>query len=451
MSLRQVAALCAALGLAACSPRSEPSDATGAARKGALGQHAGHDEPKGHDEHAGHEKHAGHGEHAGEGAQDEHTGDGDAHADEGAEHAEHGEHGEHTEPGEGHAHEDEPVRLSPAGLARSGIVVARAAKGVFVGGIELLAEVNLNPDKVAHISPLMAGQLQRVDVTLGDAVAADQPLAQLRSVDLGQARAALGRTNALRDVARKTMQRQERLRREGISSERSLLEAQLAYAQASAEREAAQSRLNVFGVKGGAGSDMALTSPIAGVVLERHATRGENVTPEDTLFVVADVSRVWVIGNAYEPQIARIAPGMVASLALNAWPGQVWTGKVDHIGAAMDEQTRTLPIRVELDNPDGRLRPGLTGTLRLAAASEAELAVLVPREAVQQVEGRPSVFVPADAPGSFIARPVRVGREDATSVEIISGLQAGELVVIKGAFVLKSEQMRSELGHGHAH
>lgn len=384
-----------------------------------------------------HEEHAGHDDH-----------EGDEHGHE--EHA--GEEEGHDDDGHDDEHEEERVvHISPDALTRSGIRLGTAEAGVLAGALEVPAEVQLNPDRVAHISPLVDGQLLSVDVTLGDRVEVETQLARLRSVELGQARAELSRTTSLREVAEQNRDRQRRLREEGISSERSLLEAELAYEQADAERDAARSRLRVFGLRGGSGPDMNLESPIAGVVVERHATRGENVSPDDTLFIVADLSRVWVIGRVYEQQVAQVAPGMSATLSLNAYPGRSWSGTVDFVGATLDESTRTLPIRVEIDNPDGLLRPGLFGSLRLASGQPTGSAVVVPLAAIQTVDNRTVVFVPGDEDGEFAAHPVTVGRESNRQAEVLEGLEPGDRVVVEGAFVLKSELMRGELGHGHAH
>ena len=353
-------------------------------------------------------------------------------------------------PHEDHGDED-VVSLTKEALALSGVQLGVLEERVISTGLKVPAEVRLNPDKVAHISALVSGQLLSVDVTLGDRVEAQAQLAKLRSVELGQARAELSRTTSLRDVAEQHRDRQRRLREEGISAERSLLEAELAYKQANAERDAALSRLQVFGLRGGSGPDMTLISPIAGVVVERHATRGENVSPEDTLFVVADLTRVWVLGRVYEQQIAQIREGMSATLTLSAYPEERWTGEVSFIGATLDESTRSLPIRVELDNLKGLLRPGLFGTLQLFAEHDGVSALMVPESAIQTLEGRTVVFVPGDEEGEFRATTVTVKRSSDGYSEISGPLLAGAQVVISGAFVLKSELMRGELGHGHAH
>ena len=420
-------ALLAGQGCESCAPEAHPGES--------HAEHSGHDEHEG-DEHA-------HEEHDGTAEGEDHTGE--RHADEGEDHADEGE-GGHGEGGE-----EQVAHLSPEALRRSDIRLGTAEAGVLTGALEVPAEVQLNPDRVAHVSPLVDGQLLSVNATLGDEVDRGARLARLRSVDLGLARAELSRTTAMREVAQQNLERQRRLRSQGISSERSLLEAQLAYEQANAERAAARSRLRVFGVRGGGGPDMNLESPIGGLVVERHAAQGENVSPADTLFKIADVSRVWVIGRVYEQQVAQVVEGMEAMLTLNAYPGRSWTGTIDYIGATLDETTRTLPVRVEVENPDGLLRPGLFGSLRLVSGEPNDSTVVVPLSAIQTYENRTVVFVPGDEQGEFIAYPVTVGRESGQQAEVLQGLEPGARVVVDGAFVIKSELMRGELGHGHAH
>lgn len=343
------------------------------------------------------------------------------------------------------------VHLTEAALAGSNMRLSVAGRGAIAVQLEVPAEIQFNPDRVAHVSSLVSGQIQTVAGAVGDRVAPGQLLVELNSVELGQARAELARARALLDVASQNRDRQSRLRAEGISSERSLLEAELAYAQADAELGAARSRLRVFGVSGGSGPGHTLESSIEGVVVERHATRGENVSPDETLLVVADVSSVWVIGRVYEQQVSRVAPGMAATLTLAAYPGREWSGRVDFVGMALDEETRTLPIRVELDNPDGVLRPGLFGTLRLSSDTSARTNALVPLGAVQEIDGSPVVFVEGGHAGEYAALRVSLGPQDAREVEVTEGISPGQRVVVEGAFALKSELLRGDLGDGCAH
>lgn len=367
----------------------------------------------------------------------------------------HEEDGDHEGHGEEKGGPDEDgetmVRLSPAAMKKGSISIGKAGEGILKDALELPAEVTLPPDQKAHVSPLVDGQLLNVKVAIGDLVKAGQGLATLRSVALGRARAEYARTTAMRDVAKSTLERQEKLREEGISSERSYLDAKAAYDQANAERSAALSGLSVFGASGGSGADMTLVSPIDGTLVERHATQGENVSPGDTLFVIADTSSVWVVGQAYERQLGRVVPEMDATISLPAFPSEVWKGKVSYVGATLSEGTRTLPVRVELDNKEGKLRPGLFGTLQLVPEENVKKGVLVPLTAVQELNGSSIVFVPEKEAGVFSTQPVTLGRENKFQVEILNGLTAGSDVVVDGGFILKSELVRGQLGHGHDH
>ncbi len=361
-------------------------------------------------------------------------------AHEGSEHS--GEHG-----GEEEHHEDDIVRLSEKAVSRIGLRVAPVVPGGVEVSIDVPAEVQLNPDRVAHITSLVSGQLREVRVTTGDRVEAGQVLAVLRSVDLGLARAEYQRARAMLEVANANFTRQKRLRSDGIASERSFLEAQLEVSKTRAELDAATARLQVFGVRGGRGPDLQLRAPIAGVVIARHATQGENVDPEDRLFIVADLSTVWVIGRVYEQYVAAVRPGMAATLVLRAFPGRTWAGTVSYVASTLDEETRSLAVRVEMDNPDGTLRPGLFGTLALRReGSDAEAVPVVPDGAVQNLRGRPVVFVPAGEENTFRAVPVVTGTRSSGRVEILEGLGPDARVVVEGAFVLKSHLLRSELG-----
>src|SRR5690554_3183651 len=369
-------------------------------------------------------------------------------------HDEHsGEEAHHDDKGHG---ESSAVTLTPAALARSDIRTRPATPGGLRQTLRIPAQVDFDPNRVAHISTFVQGQIVDAGPNIGERVEAKQKLATVQSVGLGQSRASLIAARAQFSVAKKNFERQELLRAEGINSERSLSEAAAALQQARAARDAAQSELKVLGDGGKSGSKLTVRSPINGVVHERPAIRGESVAPGDDLFVIADTSRVWVIGQVYEQQIAQLKTGMRAELTLAAYPGERWEGQVDYIAAALDPQTRTLTVRVELENPDGRLRPGLLGSLWLAAASTddtdaAATALHIPRDAVQVLNGRSVIFIVGDAPGKFLARPVSLGRESGGQVQVLEGLQPEEALVVQGAFILKSELMRSELGDGHAH
>ncbi len=359
---------------------------------------------------------------------------------------------EHDHDDDTHQEEEVVVTLSSQARDSSDIKIAPIERRVLNAGVTIPAEIALNPDHVAHINPLVEGQLLDVQAKLGERVIEGQELARLRSVALGQARAELARTRAIDKVAQQTLDRQKALRSEGINSQRRLLEAQLAREEAKAEHNAARSRLKVFGSTGGSGPDMALKSPISGLVLERHATRGESVTPQDTLFVIADLSTVWVIGKVYVQHMGDIKQGMSAQITFDAYPEHTWNGKIDYIASQIDESTRTLPVRIELSNEEELLKPGMYGRVVLNKGNASDKAqISVPESALLEVKGKPVVFVPEQDGTRFRAISVVTGTRQAGRVEILSGLESTSQIVVQGGFILKSELMRAELGHGHAH
>ena len=324
---------------------------------------------------------------------------------------------------------------------------------LLVGGVDVPAEVQLNPNRTAHVTPMVSGQIDEVHVSLGDSVKAKQPLATMRSVALGEARSAIANARAEVEVARANFVRQEELKREGIGSQRAYLEAQGDLRSAESDLAAANERLQVYGGRKGAGSTTVIRSPLDGTIIERHATTGEVVSDGSSLFMVSDLSRVWVVGRVYEQDVSAARLGAPAVVWLQAYPGRSWRGEVSYVSHTLDPHTRTLDIRVELDNPDGILRPGLFGRISLSPEGEGATPVFVVAEdAVQRIEGQTIVFVASEEPGVFRPTFVTLGAHARGLVEVRDGLADGDRVVVMGAFTLKSQLLRDRLSEGdHGH
>jgi RND family efflux transporter MFP subunit len=209
----------------------------------------------------------------------------------------------------------------------------------------------------------------------------------------------------------------------------------------------------MYGGGGGSGSTTVLRSPLAGTVVERHATAGEIATPESQLFVIADIDPVWVVGRAYETDLARLRLGAPALVRVKAYRDRTWEGHIDYVSPTLVERTRTAEVRVELDNPDGALKPGMFATIASAAQStesEASLTLAVPVGAVQRDGSETIVFVQKSA-GRFERRVVVLGIRGTDFIEVDEGLNESESVVVEGAFILKSEAEKHQMGSGHHH
>jgi cobalt-zinc-cadmium efflux system membrane fusion protein len=348
---------------------------------------------------------------------------------------------------------DGMVRISKLGLERSGIRTELVRAERLVGGVDAPAEVQLNPNRTAHVTPMVPGQVDEVRVSLGDLVEANQVLATMRSVALGEARSAVANARAAVEVARANFVRQEELKREGIGSQRAYLEAQGVLRGTESDLAAASERLHVYGGRKGSGSTTTIRSPLNGTVIERHATTGEVVSDGSSLFMISDLSRVWVVGRVYEQDVAAARIGAPAVISLRAYPGKLWEGEVSYVSHTLDPHTRTLDVRVELDNADGTLRPGLFGRISLSPDTDSPQQVaVIPQSAVQRIDGQTLVFVATDEPGVFRPTFVTLGARTRGKVEVRDGVVEGDQVVVSGAFTLKSELLAGQISEGeHQH
>lgn len=365
----------------------------------------------------------------------------------------------HAEEEKGHAEE----RLTLSGDAREAIalesvpVVRRPLRET----LRATAVIKPNAYKLAHVSPRIAGKAIEVPALLGDHVKQGQILAQLDSLELGERKAAYLQAQTNLAVARRNYAREKRLFARHISSEKEYLEAKGEFERSEAAYRAAREALHLVGLSeagidtirweeaGQPLSHFPLLAPFAGTVVERHITIGELIRPEDKPFTIADLTAVWIVIDVYEKDLGRVRTGAAVDVAVDAYPGEVFSGTLTYVSNMVDPTTRTAEARVELANPDERLRPGMFATAEIfMSASDRRQALVVPHDAVQRIRGEPVVFV-EEEPGTYSMREITVGRESDTETELLSGVAAGERVVAKGAFYLKSTLLKEEMvGHG---
>lgn len=183
--------------------------------------------------------------------------------------------------------------------------------------------------------------------------------------------------------------------------------------------------------------NLALTAPANGVIVDKPAVQGTRFVAGDTLLRLADLSTVWVMVNVPAAQIGRVRLGQPARFTSPALPGQSFDGKVGFLQPMLDAATRTLAVRVALPNPDGQLRPGLFGTVALAADGGHE-ALTIPRSALID-SGQRQVALVEVAAGRFAPRHISVGQRSGDRVEVLDGLAEGERVVVEGNFLIDAE------------
>ncbi len=363
-------------------------------------------------------------------------------------------------------HDDEQhgdvVHLTDDDARAAGIELATAEVAALGETLSLPAEVRFDPDRIANVASPVGGVIRQLDVTEGDVVEAGQTLAVLSSRELADLKAEFLTAQSTEDLVRIELGRSEELSARNISSQAQLQTARAELASAAAAREAAETKLHALGLdhdvldvmldaEDGSLSLFPLVAPIAGQVVRRAATLGQNVETGggamEPMFVIADASTVWVDVAVFKNDLARIVLG--AGVALTDDRGApLADGVVSYIAPVIDETSRTATARVVIDNADGRLRPGQFVAARIEV-DDSVAGVRVPEAAVQTVEGRDAVFVPV-AEG-FETRAIVVGRRAGGHVEIASGLEPGERYVAVGAFTLRAELETSAFGDGHAH
>ena len=359
------------------------------------------------------------------------------------------------------AHEDEGhVLLTKEQALALGIGMAKAGPGKLETVVTLPGEIILNDDRVALVTPYVPGYVREIRKRRGDSVQKGEVMAVLESPELADAGTAYLGARERVILAKKTFQREESLWQKKISPEQDYLESKMVLSAARIEARSARQKLMALGLSKASvdrlpsRKDASLTryeiiSPLKGQVLEKNLSLGEMVGSAVPVYRVADMDSVWVSINLLQKDLPNLKKGMDV---------QVWaddaivpaSGKLTFIGPLVGKETRTAEGRATISNPDGQWRPGLFVKARIESGKE-DIPLLIPKKAVQTLEGNPVVFVPAE--GGFEAAPVSIGQSDRTRVQIVSGLAPGDSYVMDGAFELKAslmtESMDSHAGHGH--
>lgn len=352
------------------------------------------------------------------------------------------QHGEETE------QLNREVHLTSQQINSLGIKVETIQGGSASSNISRPASVVFNLDRIAKVGPRIEAKVVKVLRDLGDQVNKDEPLALMSSVQLGKVKADYIRLRARLKAEKARYEREQLLFDQEISSEAEMLEAEANYQQALAEMNATAEALRLYGLSQNdiqnieAGSARPLsyfyvTSPLDGRIQQRSLSPGQTVGPEETPIHVVDFSQLWVMIDAYEQDIPYLEKGQNVSLSVRSINGQTFEATTDWVSYALEEGTRTMPVRAVVDNKNGQLRSGMFGTARILINQERNIA-MVPVDAVQTIENEKMVFIPGDEAGSFKPVSVMLGKENEGYVEIISGLQPRDRAVVAGAFDLKS-------------
>jgi cobalt-zinc-cadmium efflux system membrane fusion protein len=346
----------------------------------------------------------------------------------------------------------EPVELSisPEAAKRAGIRVVEVKRGTIGATIAVPGTIASNPYRETKINALVAGIAREVSVELGAEVRRGQSLAVIFSNELADAQMKYLSLRAMLHADNQKLERTGRLTDIGAASRQELEEVTASATARATEVAAARQRLQVLGLTSAQVerlteasqivSELTVTAPLDGVVIARGVNQGQVLQAGQELFVVADLSSVWVIADLYEKDFAAVRVGTHAVIMVAGLPRV--RGRVAYIDPRVDAATRTAKVRVEVPNAARTLRLGMFAQV-IFEATEGRSGLVVPRQAVQAIGERSVVYVATTDEGRFEERIVRLGNSFQDSVEILDGVRAGERVVTEGSFYLRAEAGRA--------
>jgi cobalt-zinc-cadmium efflux system membrane fusion protein len=350
------------------------------------------------------------------------------------------------------------VHLTAEEIQRGGIEVKPVTRVDFRTIRDFPGTVLPNQHAVAEITTLVRGRVVDVYVDLGQEVKGGALLAILYSSELGLAQSAYLKAVAHLYVAERAFSRAQSLLEEKVIGLAEMQRREGEMISVRAEKRESQDRLRLLGMSSEQiarldreqtiQSHVPIVAPFDGRVIVRNLTKGEVVETTEKLFIVADLSEVWVIANIPEKDIPyihqdQLKNGQMVEVIVTTYPDQVFNGKITYVGDVLDPATRTMRLRLELPNPHRKLKPEMYATIRIYSDPERNVLV-VPESAIQRDRDRRFVFVQRD-PQSFEVRDVKLGQSSGDIVKILDGLTEGESIVTQGAFVLKSELLGEQI------
>ena len=349
--------------------------------------------------------------------------------------------------------QDVEVTVPAESVDRMHLEVANVTGGTVNTEVRVPGTVQANAYKEVHVTPIAGGAITQVSAELGQSVKRGQPIAQVFSRDLAEARVtAFLATSAELEAEHKNLERTQDLLRMGATPRKELERVEANHQVHAAHLEEARQKLLLLGLdptqieRLSAGQQVStyisVLSPIDGIVTTRGVNLGQVVGLGQDLFTVTDLSTVWVEGSVLEDDFSVVRVGSHATITTPAHPGRIYRGVVDYIEPRLDPQTRTAKVRVTIENPGLALRMGMYVDLAFTNV-QAGKVVIAPKAAIQRVASDSVVYLPvALKEGRFLQRVVRLDEESGGGFRVLEGLAQGDTVVTEGSVLLRAESLR---------
>lgn len=343
------------------------------------------------------------------------------------------------------------VTMDDATLQRTGVEISTAGPVTLQESTDLPGEIRFNQDQLAHVVSPLSGIITANHKRLGEEVEKDEILAEIKSRELAKLKGDYLANQERYALANKLFSREKQLRKEGISAEQDYLNSETRLAEARISLQQSRYILSSMGIDLSSlkntndFSRYEIRSPLSGIVINKHLSLGESVTPENKLFVLADLSNVWVEFTVYPRHLSSVHVGQSVSVEIEALE-QSLSGTVAWIGPLVGDETRSAKAYITLENPERTLRPGLFVNVKIEDA-RAVIPVAIKRSAVQTYIDWQVIFI-RDG-DQFEVRPVELGKQDDEWVEVIQGLDAGTEYVSENSYLFKAELGKSAATHDH--
>ncbi len=354
---------------------------------------------------------------------------------------------------EGEKREDDKcIILSQEQMERFGIEVQTAGPGTLGINSSFPAEITVNWDRTAQIVPRLTGVVSEVCKNIGDTVSAGEVMAVIESRELAEAKAKYLAALSRVELAQNNFTKYEKLFKSEVVPEKQFLEMKNAFEEADIERRSAKHKLLAMGLSADSLKDLALhpeedtltryevVAPFAGTVLNKRITLGEMRKEDYEAFVISDLDTVWANINVSQKDMPYVKQGQIVNISTGNGISDA-QGTIAYLEPVVGDKTRSATARVVLPNPGRQWSPGVFVTAKVTVKA-VDVGVLVPKSAVQTIEGKSVVFI-REGEG-FEARTVKIGRQNGTYAEILSGVNAGDQFVSKQSFLLKADLGKSE-------
>jgi membrane fusion protein, heavy metal efflux system len=364
------------------------------------------------------------------------------------------------------AEKETTITLAPDVTQRAGLKIETVGEQVIsdgsgASGALATGIIQTNAYRTTPVVSLVGGIVRRVDVELGKEVKRGQTIAVVFSEELATAQSRYLTALAQLEEHHKHHRREAQLVEIGAASreefEQATTQLRTAESEVAAQRQKllllglTSQRIDQLSTSSQISSEVNLPSPASGTVVSRSANPGEVIAADKEIARVADLSSVWVIGQVYEKDLGRVRVGSGATITNDAYPGRVFRGRIAYVDPSLDQATRTAQVRIELANPGQALKIGMYVNVAFAALAGAPATTpVVPKDAVQNINNQPVVFVATKDPNAFVLRPVRLGPESNGRYPVLEGLSIGERIVTEGSFLLRAEWVKMNLAtHSH--